>query len=122
MDIKRIAICADSEDIEQAVSNRFARCNFYALYDFDSKTFSFTNNEAKKEMSGAGSKAAQVISELNAEVVLVPEVGPKAYTALNAFDIDVYSYQKGSSVKETVYQFYENKLEKVTGPTTKGKH
>jgi predicted Fe-Mo cluster-binding NifX family protein len=86
-------------------------------------SFTFFENLAKEEMSGAGGKAAKQIADLGVDVVLVPEVGPKAYDALEAFDVEVYRYGKNNySVRDALYEFYENKLAKVTGSTTKGKH
>lgn len=119
---KKIAICADDTNPESVVSSRFARCEYYALYNHETLEFEFVENIAKNEMSGAGGKAAKQISELGAEVVLVPEVGPKAFDALEAFEVNVYRYKKEYSVRDAVYDFYAKKLDKVFAYTTKGKH
>lgn len=118
----KIAICADTTDANEAVSDRFARCQFYAVYNHTDLSFEFIENKAKDEMSGAGTKAAKQISTLGVEVALVPEVGPKAYSALEAFDIDVFQYQKGMSVRDAIYAYYAKELEVITGPNTNSKH
>lgn len=117
-----IAICADAADENKSVSDRFARCNFYSVYNHEDLTFEFVENDAKEEMSGAGGKAAKQISSLGVEVALVPEVGPKAYAALEAFDIEVFQYLKGMSVRDAIYAYYANQLKPITAPNTTSKH
>jgi len=119
----KIIICANDANAESMVSNRFARCNFYTLYNHEDLSFSFTENQAINEMSGAGGKAAKQIASLGAEVVLVPEIGPKAFDALEAFGIEIYRYgNKDYTVRDALYEYYENKLPKLLASTTRGKH
>ena len=124
MNIKhtRIAICANTEDPESNVSNRFARCEFYAVYNHETLEFDFEENKAKNEMSGAGAKAAKQIYDLGVTAVLVPEIGPKAYEALEAFEIEVYRYSQTYSVRDAIYDYYEKKLQRVLASTKSGKH
>jgi predicted Fe-Mo cluster-binding NifX family protein len=124
MDTKyiKIAICANDTNPESNVSSRFARCEYYALYNHETLDFTFHKNIAKDEMSGAGGKAAKQVSELGAEVVLVPEVGPKAFDALEAFEVGIYRYKKDYSVRDAIYDFYDKKLNEVLASTKKGKH
>lgn len=118
----KIVVCANDTNPESNVSNRFARCEYYVLYNHETLEFTFDKNTAKESMSGAGGKAAKQVSEMGAEVVLVPEVGPKAFDALEAFEVEVYRYNKEYSVRDAIYDFYDKKLQKVTTSTTKGKH
>ncbi len=124
MDIKytKIVICADDTSPESTVSSRFARCEYYALYNHETLDFEFHKNQAKDEMSGAGGKAAKQIAELGAQVVLVPEIGPKAFKALEAFDVLIYRYKDSYSVRDALYDYYEKNLGRVLASTTKGKH
>lgn len=118
-----IAICAEEENPESLVSSRFARCNYYTVYNHKTLDFTFFENTAKAEMSGAGGKAAKQIADLDVKVVLVPEVGPKAYTALEAFGVEIYQYsKKPQSVRDALYEYYENKLPKLTASSKEGKH
>lgn len=119
---KKIVISSSTNDADGLVSSRFARCEFYTLYDHNTLSFSYVENHAKDEMSGAGAKAAKQIAAMEATVVLVPEIGPKAYDALAAFDIEVFRYTKSCSVRDVIYDYYEQKLTKLTTSSTKGKH
>ncbi len=124
MDTKdlKVAICCNDTNPESNASDRFARCEVFAIYDHTTLEFSFHINTAKDEMSGAGAKAARVLQKLDVDVVLVPEIGPKAYEALEAMDIEVYRYTNKHTARDVLYEFYENKLGKVTGHTKQGKH
>jgi len=124
MDTKhtRIAICADSENPKDDVASRFARCEFYGVYNHKSLSFNFEENKAKNEMSGAGAKAAKQIYDLGVTAVLVPEIGPKAFEALEAFEIEVYRYSQTYSVRDAIYDYYEKKLQRVLASTKTGKH
>lgn len=118
----KIAICADSTDPNATVADRFARCEFFGVYNHNTLSFEFLNNEAKQEMSGAGGKASKQIAELGVSAVLVPEVGPKAFDALEAFGIEIFRYQKHFTVRDAIYAYYEKKLPQVLVSTKKGKH
>lgn len=118
-----VAICADENSPESLVSSRFARCNYYTVYNHETLEFTYDENQAKEEMSGAGGKAAKQIADLGVSVVLVPEVGPKAYTALEAFGIKIYQYSKKTqTVRDALYEYYEDKLPKLTASSKEGKH
>ncbi len=119
----KIAVCADEQNTESIVSDRFARCNYYCVYDHEILDFSFIENLAKEEMSGAGVKAAKMISALGVKAILVPEVGPKAWDALEAFEIEVYKYNnKEYTVRDAVYEYYEKRLPKLFSSSRRGKH
>ena len=118
----KIAICANDQNEESKASSRFARCEYYSIYDHRTLKFSFVSNIAKEEMSGAGNKAAKILSDLGVEIVLVPEIGPKAFDTLKAFDIDVFQYSGELSVRDTLYKYFEDQLKEITAPSKKGKH
>lgn len=120
--LERISVCANEQKELSTVAERYARCEYFAVYDRNTATFSYVLNEAKDEMSGAGGKATKQLGELNVQVALVPEVGPKAYAALDAFGIKVYRYNKGTTLQNAVDQYINGELVEVTSPTRLGKH
>lgn len=119
---KKIAIAAQSQDFNDTAAKRFARCEWFAIYNHDRLTYTFHKNEAKQEASGAGNKAAKILADLDVASVLVPEIGPKAFDILDAFDITVYRYEKSHTIKDALYAYYEGKLLQITHPTKQGHH
>ena len=118
----KIGICASNHMPESPVSGRFARANFFAVYNSETLQFSFFDNTAKDEGSGAGGKAVKVLGDLDIDIVLVPELGPKAIEALKAFDIKSYQYKQGKTVREALYEYFEKKLPEMLDASVKGKH
>ena len=118
----RIAICADTDNSNSDVSSRFARCEFYAVYNHETLEFDFEENNARNEMSGAGAKAAKQIYDLGVTAVLVPEIGPKAFEALTAFEIEIFRYSQTYSVRDAIYDYFEKNLQRVLVSTKSGKH
>ncbi len=118
----KIAICASDNNPESLVADRFARADYFAVYNSEDLQFSFFDNPAKKEGSGAGGKAAKILGDLDIEVVLVPELGPKAIDALNAFEIKSFQYKQGETVRAALYSYFEKKLPEMLDASVKGKH
>jgi predicted Fe-Mo cluster-binding NifX family protein len=119
---KRVAIPASSDDLTAAVSDRFARAPYYAIYHHDTLSFTFVTNDAKNEQSGAGTKAARQLGKLDVNAVLVPEIGPKAFETLQAFGIQVYRYTRHYTVRDALYDLYEEKLARIHQCTKDSKH
>ena len=118
----KIAICADTSDFEGKVADRFARCDYYAIYDHEKLHYEFLENKAKNESSGAGNKAAKILADLDVDCVLVPEIGPKAFDILNAFDIKAYRYQKNKTIRNVLYEYFDKQLALIDTPKPKGNH
>lgn len=118
----KIGICASDHKPESLVSGRFARANYFAVYDSETLRFSFFDNTAKDEGSGAGGKAVKVLGDLDIDIVLVPELGPKAIETLKAFDIKSYQYKQGKTVREALYEYFEKKLPQMLDASVTGKH
>ena len=70
------------------------------------------DNEAKNEGAGAGGKAVKILADNKVDVVLAPELGPKANEAIKAFEIEAYRTIANLTVEEQIKNFQEGKLEK----------
>ncbi len=118
----KIGISSLENNENSKVSDRFARCEYFIIYDHDTLTFESLENTAKKEGSGAGGKAVKILGDAGCDIVLVPELGPKALEALKAFEIKSYQYPREKTVREVLYLFFEKKLPELFISTSKGRH
>ena len=118
----KIAISSKGTNENAQVCDRFARADYFIIYDHEKLSFTSIENPAKNEGSGAGGKAVKVLGDLNVNIVLVPELGPKALDALNAFEIKSYQYPREKTVKEVLYLYFEKKLPELLISTSKGRH
>jgi len=115
----RIAVCAQEGNKESVVADRFARANYFVIYDHDKLEFTPIVNEAKNESGGAGGKAVKILSTNDVDIVLTPEVGPKAFEALKAFEIEAYNFKGATTIKDAIYLYFENKLSPILVPHQK---
>jgi predicted Fe-Mo cluster-binding NifX family protein len=114
----KVAVCASANTKEAKVSERFARSSYFMIYDKDTMDTTFIENNAKNEASGAGGKATKLLSDLGVDVVLVPQLGPKAFDAIEAFEMKAYEYKKGITAHKALYDFFAQDLKEVD--TAKG--
>jgi len=118
----KIAISSNEKTENSKVSDRFARSEFFIIYDHEDLSFTAIENTAKKAGSGAGGKAVKILGDLNVDIVLVPELGPKALEALQAFEIKSFQYPREKTVREVLYLYFEKKLPELFISTSKGRH
>ena len=118
----KIAISSLENNEHSQASDRFARCEYFIIYDHETLVFSSVENTAKTAGSGAGGKAVKILGDLNVEVVLAPELGPKALEALQAFEMKSYQYPREKTVREVLYSYFEKQLPELLISTSKGRH
>jgi predicted Fe-Mo cluster-binding NifX family protein len=115
----RIAVCAKEASEFSPVADRFARTEYFVIYDHSTLTFTPIENDAKEESGGAGGKAVKLLNTHNVDIVLSPEVGSKVLEALKAFEIEAYNYTHASTVKDAIYLYFEQKLRPILVPHNK---
>ena len=86
----KIAIPVDDQQIETNVSMSFGRAPYFLIYDVDTKESLFIDNVAKTSTGGAGIKAAQMVVDNQANILITPRLGQNAGDVLLAADIQVF--------------------------------
>ncbi|BDU50361.1 NifB/NifX family molybdenum-iron cluster-binding protein [Haliovirga abyssi] len=109
----RIAITAKGEGLKSMVDDRFGRCENFVIFDTETKETTTVDNDAKNESGGAGGKAVRILSLNKVDVVIAPELGPKATEGLKAFEIKAYKKGNSATVEEAINNYNENKLEEI---------
>lgn len=118
-----IACCVENPVPETPLDSRFGRANWFAILDEDSGTIrEFVKNDAKDEPSGAGSLAVQILSGLGVEVIISPDVGPKAHQALRLCRIRAFDQGSLASIPEAVSAWKAGELPEILAPQHKGLH
>ena len=111
----KIAISADSENLDATVNPVFGRCPGFIIAETENgeiKSKAYVKNQALNSPRGAGIAAAQTVADQMVEAVITGNMGPNALMVLGQTGIKVY--QAGSiSVKEAVKQLAEGKLEEL---------
>jgi len=109
----RIGISADGKNLEDRVSEVFARCPYFIIVEIENgkiKSFEAIENETTGRMGGAGIFAAKLMAEKDVKAVITKNIGPKAFEVLKQFNIEVY--QGEGEVKKVIEEFIQEKLKK----------
>lgn len=106
----KIAVPIDKKDTETNVCESFGRAPYYLIHDTDSGKYEFIDNSAATSTGGAGIKAAQIIVDAEADVLLTPQCGENAANVLRAAGIKIYKTQQGILAKDNIDAFVSGKL------------
>lgn len=117
-----LAVCAKKPGLDSEVEERFGRAEYFVIFDEEKNQPQSIENKAKFESGGAGGTAVRLLNENGVDVVLVPELGPKAMDAIKAFEMTVYRYTEQKTVRETIEDYKNGKLSKIDTNTTTSKH
>ncbi len=118
----RIAIPSIGGNRSNKVDSRFGRASYYVIYDVTTDLYSCIENTAIGQVSGAGGQAVRLLDKNGVDIVLVPEVGPKALQALKAFDMRAFAYENGCNVEEAVTLYRKGQLEEILQESHGGYH
>jgi len=105
----RIAISASGKTLDSEVNPRLGRCEYFVIYNNESGETTAVENTGRHSVGAAGIATTKILNDLNVDAVLTGNVGPNAYTALEAAGITIYTGASGK-VKDTIEQFRQNKL------------
>ena len=110
----RICITATGQDLDATVDQTFGRAKFFLFVD--SETLSTEAVQNSPGTHGAGIRAAQIVAEKGASVVITGRVSGNAYQALVAGGIEVYVGATGL-VKEGLQAYQAGRLSRAEAPT-----
>jgi predicted Fe-Mo cluster-binding NifX family protein len=100
----KLAITSSRTTLDAQVDPRFGRCQYFIIFDTETKQFEAVRNEAGLSGSGAGIQASQMMKDKGVEVVLTGNVGPNASSSLNAAKIGFVVGVSGT-VSEAITKF-----------------
>ncbi len=91
-----VCITSMEGNLDSELDSRFGRCNYFIIYDTESKNIVKVINNNGGPDSGAGVAAVSLMQENNVELVLTAHLGDKAERALSLAGI---KYKTGLSGK-----------------------
>jgi len=99
----KIAVTSTGGSLEALVSERFGRCPYFLIIDPETMKFEAVSNLGGQMESGAGPKAAELILNKGAEVLLTGHVGDKAEAVLKKANIKIVNgFTEHMKVKDAV--------------------
>lgn len=116
----RVAVTSQGADMASQVDPRFGRASFFIVVDTETgAAVAHDNQQNLNAAQGAGIQAAQNVVELEVGAVVTGNVGPKAFSVLQAGDIKIYIGATGS-VANAMEQLKADRLECVTEANVEG--
>ena len=95
----KLCITASGKEWDSIVDTTFGRALYFQIIDTESKAREVVENTAATGGQGAGVAAAQQVADKGVEAVLTGYVGPNAFNALRACNIQVF---EGASLQDNV--------------------
>ena len=112
----KIAIPARNNFIDSQIDERFGRSKGFIIYDSDSGSFTWiSNQQSMNSPQGAGIQAAKNVIDTRADVLIACNVGPKAFSVLQANNIEIYLCSI-DSISKRLDDFKAGRLQKCTQP------
>ena len=105
----KIVIPVDEKTLESKVCVSFGRTPYFLIYDVETKESIFIDNSAAASTGGAGIKAAQIIVDNKADVLLTPRLGENAAEVLKPAEIKIYKTITASA-EDKIDTFIAGKL------------
>ena len=116
----KIAITAERAELESPIDPRFGRAKIFAIYDTESDTTEFAdNNQNLNAVSGAGIQAATNIAKLGVNILVTGNCGPNAYKTLEAAEIKI-SIGASGTVNDAIEKFKRGELKYTDAANVEG--
>ncbi len=118
----KIAITSSGEGLQAPVDERFGRAKNFVIVEVngDEKNVqTVPNTQNRQAAQGAGIQAAETVHRNGAEILLTGHVGPKAFRALDAAKIQIFSGIKGT-VDEALDDYIAGRLDQAHGADVEG--
>lgn len=116
----KIAVSATGTDLQAQVDQRFGRCQYFIIYDSETRDFTTMANEAQFATGGAGIQSGQNVQKSGAEVVLTGNVGPNAMKTLQAAKVKVFTGVNGT-VNSAIQNYLAGKFSETKDATVETK-
>ncbi len=111
---------AQGADASTPLDARFGRAAGFVVYDLETGGMEFIDNAQNlNSQQGAGIQSARTVINTGAKAVITGNVGPKAYSTLNAGQVEIFLCD-GGTVGEAIEGYRKGTLKKTSGANVEG--
>jgi len=100
-----IAIAASENHLKANVDQHFGRCDWYCLYDTETKKSSFIENPVRYDQLQAGCDAALFLIEKGAKIVIAGRFGSKVIDVFKTNNVQMVIPQTQQSISKIINSF-----------------
>jgi predicted Fe-Mo cluster-binding NifX family protein len=117
----KVIVTARGESLDSPLDPRFGRAARFILVDDDAEGFQVIDNSQNLNAAqGAGLQAAETVSRAGANCVVTGHCGPKAFRALSAAGIRIYTGLAEGTVAEALDRLRSGQLKQAESADTEG--
>ena len=100
-----IAVPSSGNTMDSFVSERFARCAWFYLYNSETGQEEFVQNSAKDLPDGVGPQVVEFLASKKVNSVYTSEIGPKAESLLNRLNIKIILIEPQKTINKIKTMF-----------------
>jgi len=99
----KVAITSNGNTLESKLDQRFGRCQYFTIYDTETKGIEFLPNPNKDTREGAGPASVQLVASRGVQKIISGEFGIKIKSLLDSLKIQmVILKQPEKSIQEII--------------------
>lgn len=107
--MSKVVISSAGDAVESDFDMRFGRAAWFCIYDTDTNSTSFFQNEHIDANHGAGTKVAEKMIELKVAKAISGDFGPKAKELLDKFNVQMVIVDEDTTVKKIINKLKDKK-------------
>lgn len=111
----KIAISSFGQSMQDELNPRLGRCEYFVIYDTAEGFATAIDNIGRHSTEAAGIATAKLLNDQGVEVIISGNIGPNAFTALQAAEIKVYIGVAGK-VEDVVQNYQRGILTEAKAP------
>ena len=104
----KFIITSTGDNLESKFDLRFGRAGWFCIYDSETKTTEFIENDNKDAKGGAGTRTAEKVAELGATKVISGDFGPKAKSLLERLKIQMVMFAESEKSVQDIINKVKN--------------
>ena len=113
----KICITSTGPSLDSEMEPRFGRCQYFLFVDPETMALEALENPNIGASGGAGIQSAQLVANKGVDALITGQVGPNAFTTLQAAGIKILTGASGK-VREVLEKYKNNELSSFAqGPT-----
>ncbi len=115
----KICITSTGPSLDSDMDPRFGRCQYFLFIDSDTKAFEAVENSNLSASGGAGIQSAKLVANKGVEALITGQVGPNAFTTLQAAGIKILTGASGE-IREVLEKYQKGQISSsAQGPTVR---
>ena len=98
----KIAIAASGNSVKSPVYAHFGRCNWFCLFDTDSRTTVFLENTSRHHVEKAGREAAELLVKQGVSVAIAGRFGSKVVEVFQNKNVQMIMPEKPTTIQSII--------------------